>query len=392
MKPSILRNLFIGFTLFGLLIGLVFPFYAGLFVEAKPGMWGWFAAGCLLAGAGIGVFNYLLVKQLLLRKLSEMSRLAEAISHGDISSDCGIVSEDMIGKMSTSFNRMTANLRDTISRISGATGTVREAAGELEIFTRNQTSDVMRYEAASREAFGIIANISEASEQIAALANHCLEGASSAGTQAQDGALIATEAIGSVSALRGCIDGASGVIDQVESDSERIGVVLDVIRGIAEQTNLLALNAAIEAARAGEQGRGFAVVADEVRTLATRTQQSTEEIESMISTLQEGSRQAAGAMSEAQKQAEVTEGHFETAAELLAEIAGGIQSIRAQCEDIKGAAGGQQALAGQATGSLESLTEDARCSAEGAHALNAQVERLAEQVAQLEGVVGGFRL
>jgi len=392
MKPSILRNLLIGFTLFGLLIGLVFPFYAGLFVEAKPGMWGWFAAGCLLAGAGIGVFNYLLVKQLLLRKLSEMSRLAEAISHGDISSDCGIVSEDMIGKMSTSFNRMTANLRDTISRISGATGTVREAAGELEIFTRNQTSDVMRYEAASREAFGIIANISEASEQIAALANHCLEGASSAGTQAQDGALIATEAIGSVSALRGCIDGASGVIDQVESDSERIGVVLDVIRGIAEQTNLLALNAAIEAARAGEQGRGFAVVADEVRTLATRTQQSTEEIESMISTLQEGSRQAAGAMSEAQKQAEVTEGHFETAAELLAEIAGGIQSIRAQCEDIKGAAGGQQALAGQATGSLESLTEDARCSAEGAHALNAQVERLAEQVAQLEGVVGGFRL
>ena len=128
--------------------------------------------------------------------------------------------------------------------------------------------------------------------------------ADAADSEAKSGALVATEAIGGIDSLVTEVDAAAQVIRNLEQESENIGSVLDVIRGIAEQTNLLALNAAIEAARAGEQGRGFAVVADEVRTLASRTQQSTQEIQDMIQRLQSGAGNAVKVMEGAQGKAQ----------------------------------------------------------------------------------------
>lgn len=144
---------------------------------------------------------------------------------------------------------------------------------------------------------------------------------------ASDGALRATEALGSMDRLADVLVQGEGVISRAQGESESIGMVLTVIRGIAEQTNLLALNAAIEAARAGEAGRGFAVVADEVRTLATRTQQSTQEVQAMIDRLQATSKEAVQAMTVARAQASLGAENVEAAAVALGQITGSVQEM-----------------------------------------------------------------
>jgi methyl-accepting chemotaxis protein len=164
-------------------------------------------------------------------------------------------------------------------------------------------------------------------EALLADVNGARDVASEVASSSQDGALVATDALGAISVLTGEVAQAVAAIQTLEADSQSIGVVLDVIRGIAEQTNLLALNAAIEAARAGEQGRGFAVVADEVRTLANRTQESTAEINAIIEKLQAGIHGVVGIMHKAQDKAQTGEAAVEQTAEALATIIGDVASI-----------------------------------------------------------------
>jgi methyl-accepting chemotaxis protein len=315
MKPSILRNLFLSYLALGLLMGLLLPFYANIFVEWHPGAKSWFTIGCIVAGLSIGAVNYLLCKQILLSRLKQISVVAHAISEKDISHNCSIQSKDLVGEIISSFNLMTTNLREIISQIGTSSTQLEDQSRQLTRVSDLGMESATRQHSETDHVAQTISEFSNSVEQIAESASENATITEDADNKAREGALVATDAIGSITTLSAKINRAAELISKLEEKNESIGGVLDVILNIADQTNLLALNAAIEAARAGEQGRGFAVVADEVRTLATRTQKSTGEISSIICELQQNSRDAVHAMEDARSQADNTEMKFEHTAE-----------------------------------------------------------------------------
>jgi methyl-accepting chemotaxis protein len=206
--------------------------------------------------------------------------------------------------IATNFNHFVQKLQHLFQKVSSAaeqlhseTEQLRQTADTTHDNARNQQSDIAQVATSMHQ-------MSSTVNEVAQSAAHAANAAHDASTASRDGQSVVVRAIDTIETLAHEVQNAAEVIHRLEADSDEIGKVLDVIRGIAEQTNLLALNAAIEAARAGEQGRGFAVVADEVRTLASRTQQSTAEIRTMIERLQSRSREAVTVMQQGREQAE----------------------------------------------------------------------------------------
>ncbi len=392
MKPSILRNLLIGCMSFGLVMGSVFPIFADFFVEWKEGMYGWFYVACMVAGVGCGSAIYGLVHVLLLKRLKRISEIASAISENDISHTCDMESHDMIGEIIDAFNMMASNLRDMIGQISGATTQLAAAAEQTSTITDETSQGVQAQQAEIDSIASAMDEMTSTVQEVARNAADASNAADAADGEAKNGALVATEAIGGIDSLVTEVDEAASVIRNLEQESENIGSVLDVIRGIAEQTNLLALNAAIEAARAGEQGRGFAVVADEVRTLASRTQQSTQEIQDMIQRLQSGAGNAVKVMEGAQGQAQASSELVEKAAESLASIAGSVSAINDMNTMIASAAEEQSAVAGEMQSNMRNIREVADRSADGAQQTAQASEELARLAAEQQALMAQFRM
>jgi methyl-accepting chemotaxis protein len=392
MKPSILRNLLIGCVSFGVMMGCVFPLIAGFFVEWKEGMFGWFFAACLVVGVVSGSAVYGLVHLVLLKRLKIIAEVAEAISQNDISHECQMQSDDMIGEIIAAFNQMTANLRNMIGQISGATTQLAAAAEETSTITDETSRGVQAQQAEIDSIAAAMNEMSGTVQEVARNAADASNAADAADNEAKSGALVATEAIGGIESLVSEVNSAAHVIRNLEQDSENIGSVLDVIRGIAEQTNLLALNAAIEAARAGEQGRGFAVVADEVRTLASRTQQSTQEIQDMILRLQDGAANAVKVMEGAQNKAQVSSDSVEKAAESLAAIAGSVSAINDMNTMIASAAEEQSAVAAEMQTNMNNIREVADRSADGAQQTAQASEELARLAAEQQALMAAFKM
>jgi len=392
MKPSILRNLLIGCVSFGLVMGSVFPIFADFFVEWKEGMYGWFYAACMVAGVGCGSAIYGLVHVLLLKRLKRISEIASAISENDISHTCEMESHDMIGEIIDAFNMMASNLRDMIGQISGATTQLAAAAEQTSTITDETSQGVQAQQAEIDSIASAMDEMTSTVQEVARNAADASNAADAADSEAKNGALVATEAIGGIDSLVTEVDAAASVIRNLEQESENIGSVLDVIRGIAEQTNLLALNAAIEAARAGEQGRGFAVVADEVRTLASRTQQSTQEIQDMIQRLQSGAGNAVKVMEGAQGRAQESSDLVEKAAESLAMIAGSVSAINDMNTMIASAAEEQSAVAAEMQSNMGNIREVADRSAEGAQQTAQASEELARLAAEQQALMAQFRM
>ena len=391
MKPSVLRNLFLSFLAFGTVMGIAFPFYAQFFVEWKEGMKIWFSLGCVAAGLTIGVANYWVCKLVLLRRLSQISVVAHAISNNDLSLECKMKSHDLIGEIIDSFNRMASNLRSIIGQISASANNLENQTQQLATIAEQSSKISTQQLHQTNHAVDGMNQISDSVRTINDMACQAAESTGLANDKSQQGALIATEAISSITRLSGDLTKAGTIIGHLDKKSAQIGVVMDVIRGIAEQTNLLALNAAIEAARAGEQGRGFAVVADEVRTLATRTQQSTEEIENIISELQLDSQSAVSAMQNAMTQAESTENRFEQAAELLAEISGTIRSISEMSRQFAETAGTQNQVINSMSEHMSGISSASHSAAESAHQTAETSNTLKAQAYELKGIVDRFK-
>ena len=392
MKPSILRNLLISSVLFGLSMGAVFPFFAEIFVDIKDGMFVWFLGSCLLAGAFIGFGSYWLVNIILLKRLKRISEIANAISHNDVSHECTMKSDDMIGEIIDAFNQMAVNLRNMIGQISGATTQLAAAAEETSTITDETSRGVQQQQAEIDSIASAMDEMTSTVQEVARNAAEASKAAKNADGDAKSGALVASEAIGGIDSLLGGVDAAAQVIRNLEKESENIGSVLDVIRGIAEQTNLLALNAAIEAARAGEQGRGFAVVADEVRTLASRTQQSTQEIHDMIQRLQDGAVNAVKVMEGAQGQAQNSSDLVEKAAESLAAIAGAVSNINDMNTMIASAAEEQSSVAAEMQANMNNIREVSDRSAEGAQQTAQASEELARLATEQQALMAQFRM
>ncbi len=392
MKPSILRNLLISCVAFGIIASGLFPIVTDFFVEWNEGMYKWFFALSVLGGIGCGFAIYGLVHVVLLKRLREISAIANAISQNDISHECQLKSNDMIGEIIDAFNHMASNLRNMIGRISGATTQLAAAAEETSAIT-DETSRGVREQQSEIDSIASAMNeMTSTVQEVARNAADASNAADSADSEAKNGALVATEAIGGIDSLLSEVDSAAQVIRNLQKESENIGSVLDVIRGIAEQTNLLALNAAIEAARAGEQGRGFAVVADEVRTLASRTQQSTQEIQDMITRLQDGAGNAVKVMEGAQNKAQESSGLVEKAAESLGAIAGSVSAINDMNTMIASAAEEQSAVAAEMQTNMNNIREVADRSADGAQQTAQASEELARLATEQQSLMAQFRV
>jgi len=314
-----------------------------------------------------------------------------AKGEGDLTRRLDTSGSDEIAHLSDAFNEFAEKIRQTVAQVSGVTVQLGTAAEELAVITR-ETADGVRQQ--EEETSQVATAMNEMTATVQEVARNAADAATSASTaleETEQGKMVVDATIGSISGLADEINSAAEVINNLETQSENIGSVLDVIRGIAEQTNLLALNAAIEAARAGEQGRGFAVVADEVRTLASRTQQSTEEIQHMIEQLQGGSRQAVKVMHHSNEQAQETVSQAGKAGQSLEDISRVVVAINDMNMQIANAAEEQGLVSEEVNRNVININDAVQKSSLGAGQTSEASDSLARLAAELQQLVQQFR-
>jgi len=340
------------------------------------------------------VLIFWLIRRVVSQRINSLRSVMEEIERdSDLSREAGNTHlHDEIGAMSRAFNSMIQKFRQSMQEVASSTQQLMEVASRASKVSDESLQGVLEQQRETDQVASSMHEMNEAVQEVAHNAVKTAEASGEATNEASNGAMISTEALGGISVLMNEIEAAGEVIQKLDSDSEDIGMVLDVIKGIAEQTNLLALNAAIEAARAGEAGRGFAVVADEVRTLASRSQQSAEEIRSMIEKLQAGARDAVQVMDGAKTKMQNSEQQVEAAAESLGMIAGEVSTINDMNTQIATAAEEQTAVAEEINRNISNITQVAEQSAEGARHTAQISEELVSLSSQLEQMVTRFKL
>ncbi|MFC3701212.1 methyl-accepting chemotaxis protein [Reinekea marina] len=334
-RHSLLSNTLTSFLAFGLVIGAIFPFFASLFVEFKPGLLGVFAVACVMAGLVMGVANYIILHKILLVKLQQIAVVARQISDKDISHQCHLESDDMIGDIIASFNGMAEDLRQLMHRVNSSVGLMSTNAHSQHEDSVKLNDGVQSQQTKTQ---AVIEGVQAASEHNGCISENSKQaciGAEKVNRFSSEGYSLVTKTQQSVLQLSEQLKGTSDFSAKLAADSESISKMLSEIRGIADQTNLLALNAAIEAARAGEQGRGFAVVADEVRTLANRTQTSTEDIANTVESLEQGTRQMLNNLSSALQGVEVTATDMSAMNDLVGKVHEGVEQVKALNQTIE---------------------------------------------------------
>ncbi len=389
-KPSILKNLFLAFLAFGLSLGAVFPLWAGFFVDWKEGMHGWFVLSCIVAGLTIGIANYWLLKIVLLKRLQCISSTALLISGNDLTKQLDVTSFDMVGDIARSFNHMTDNLRHVISEIMDVSHRLSSTCSTMNTITHETQEMVEQQRQQTENVANSIANMSIKVQEMASNANDASTAVSNASDETEKGQNEVNSTICSIGNLADNVSSTSDALEKLAKDSENIGTVIDVIKSIAEQTNLLALNAAIEAARAGEQGRGFAVVADEVRTLASRTQESTKEIEQMIEQLQTASSQAVKVMGQGKEQAQESVSQASLAGKSLETISSSVAMIATMNSNIASLATEQNHVTDEINSSISSMNTVAQGIASGSESVTHSSQDVEDLVNEMNALVDKF--
>ena len=316
----------------------------------------------------------------------------QKMSDGDLNIRLKIKGNDEMQGIATDFNFMAEKFEALVQQIMSATSQLAAASEEVAVISQESSQNLNNQRAETEQVATAMNEMSATVQEVARNAGDASGAANNADNEAQAGNAVVQQASNSINELAQEVENAANVIQQLAQDSDSIGSVLDVIKGIAEQTNLLALNAAIEAARAGEQGRGFAVVADEVRTLAGRTQESTQEIESMIDKLQTGAKNAVSAMDTGREKANVGVEQTKQAGESLAAITRAVTTINEMNIQIASAAKEQSATTEEMNKNIiniNQLADETAGSAEQSTAASAELSKLATD---LQNLVSQFKI
>jgi len=350
----------------------------------------------LLIVSALGTLVMIVISAMIIKNitapLENLVHVSERVSSGDLTVRIDVSREDELGQLARAMEKMRANLLAVISQISDTTTKLSNSADEILTVTRTVSNHMVEQRSETEQVATAMnqmtATVHEVSKNILATATS----AQQASAETDMGSRIVQEAVQSITVLANQISDASEIINRVESNSHNISSVLDVIKSIAEQTNLLALNAAIEAARAGEQGRGFAVVADEVRTLASRTQESTGEINEMITQLQQGSKSSVEAMNKSCEQAGLVVSKAENAGKSLTTIASTVAKISELSAQIATAAEEQTAVSEEINRNVVHINEAAIYTADGTRKTSDTANQLAKITVDLQHLVKQFKV
>nr|WP_084376368.1 methyl-accepting chemotaxis protein [Pseudomonas mucidolens] len=327
-----------------------------------------------------------------LTTLRRLGAMMDKVAAGDMTVSFRADSCDELGDLGQVFNGTVAKIHDLIERVGQTIQEVEHQAGQVESVSARSNQAVSSQRSQIEQVATAMNQMSATAHEVARSAAAAVSSAHSVNDETLNGRGLVQSQQGSIARLASEIDQSVLVINQLAIDSQSISTVLEVIKSIAEQTNLLALNAAIEAARAGEQGRGFAVVADEVRTLARRTQQSTEEIEQMIIKLHSGVGAAVKAMDSSHQMANGTVGQSEKVQSALENILGAVGMIVDQNQQIAAAVEQQTAVAQDIDQNIVEINRAGEHAAQGAHQTEEASRQLSLQVIELKQLIGAFRV
>ncbi|MEH6500564.1 MAG: methyl-accepting chemotaxis protein [Pseudoalteromonas distincta] len=326
------------------------------------------------------------------RTLKRLSVLMGQVAGGDMTVQVEVDSRDELGALASEFNDTVERIRELIRQVSQTAGEVHQQSQQVESISSESSQAVASQRSQIEQVATAMNEMSATSQEVARSAAMAVTSAEQVNTETLNGRKLVESSVEGIRKLAGEIENSVKVINKLADDSTSISRVLEVIKGVAEQTNLLALNAAIEAARAGEQGRGFAVVADEVRTLARRTQQSTEEIEQMIARLQEGVGGAVKAMGASHGMTGSTVEASLKVQEALGNILQSVTQIVDQSQQIAAAAEEQTAVSHDIDHNIVQINQAGERTAEGARQAEQSSNRMAQLVKDLQHIISAFRV
>lgn len=315
-----------------------------------------------------------------------------ASGDGDLSQRININAQDEIGQLANAFNQFVTKIQVTVTQVVESSNMLRHEMTNLNSLASTIADSTVHQQRDSEVVAAAVHEMQVTSRNVSESATEAALASQTANEELSNTNVILEQTVGAIRDLAGEIESASQVINTLDNDVSNIASVLDVIRGIAEQTNLLALNAAIEAARAGEQGRGFAVVADEVRSLASRTQKSTGEIQAMIEKLQAGAAQAVEVMQGSKTSSEDTIQSAGLATESLAEILNAIARMNEMNTHIATAATQQSTVSDEVNSNVQGITDSSASIVDVVSQAQQSLSMLSEQTQQLDKQVSQFRV
>lgn len=324
--------------------------------------------------------------------LGGLVSLATTIATGDLSREVTVTSADETGQLMATMKTMTENLRNMIGEVTTTSVQVTSAANELHTISESIAGGAEEVAVQSNTIATAGEEMSATSGDIAQNCQRAAEGAQRASQSASDGAAVVDRTVAVMGQIAEKVQATARTVANLGARSDQIGTIIGTIEDIADQTNLLALNAAIEAARAGEQGRGFAVVADEVRALAERTTRATREIGEMIKAIQSETKDAVGAMQQGVRQVESGTEEAARSGAALREILGQINEVAMQVSQIATAAEEQTATTSEISANMYKITEVVHQTSQGAGESAARAAQLSGYAADLQGLVHRFKL
>ena len=343
--------------------------------------------------AGLGTIGLALwLTRSIVRPLHTAVIAAESVAAGDLTQIIHVDGNDEVTRLLAALEKMQGNLRSAMRHIGSSATQLASAATELNSVTEDSYRGLHQQNAEIDQAATAINEMTSAVEEVARNAVSTSDASNQSNVSAQAGQARVVDTVQSIQTLTDNVQATSKLVQNLADQSQDIGKVLDVIRSIAEQTNLLALNAAIEAARAGESGRGFAVVADEVRALAHRTQQSTLEIDKMVTAMRSGSAQALESMQTSSQRAGETLSLAKGAGESLTDITSSINQISERNLVIASAAEEQAQVAREVDRNIVNIRDLSMQSTNGANQISASSHELSRLAVELNAVVARFKV